>query len=63
MGKNNRKTAQKNSSPVQLNLAVDIGGSGLKAIYASPDGKIDSLFMEPEVIAVPKRMFEKSRKV
>ncbi|MBV6622648.1 MAG: ParM/StbA family protein [Rivularia sp. (in: Bacteria)] len=54
MGKNNRKTVQKNSTPVQLTLAADIGGSGLKAIYASADGKPGSLFMEPEVIAVPK---------
>ena len=50
----NKKIAPKNNTPVQLTLAVDIGGSGLKAIYKSADAQFGSLFMEPEVIAVPK---------
>lgn len=53
-----RKTAKKISAPVKLTLAADIGGSGLKAIYTGADGKLDSLFMEPEVIVVPKTAIE-----
>jgi hypothetical protein len=58
MSINNHKLHQKNASksntPVQLTLGADIGGSGLKAIYKSADAQLGSLFMEPEVITLPK---------
>jgi hypothetical protein len=50
----NQKNATKNNAPVQLILGADIGGSGLKAIYKNADVHSGSLFMEPEVIALPK---------
>lgn len=53
-----RKTAKKISAPVKLTLTADFGGSGLKAIYTGADGKLGSLFMEPEVIVVPKTAIE-----
>ncbi|MEM7727287.1 MAG: ParM/StbA family protein [Cyanobacteria bacterium P01_A01_bin.45] len=54
MVRSNRKSSRKNIAPTQLTVAVDIGGSGLKAIYMNAGGKLGSLFMEPEAIAVPK---------
>jgi hypothetical protein len=54
MSKNTRKQTQKNSNPIKLTLGADIGGSGLKAIYAGESGRMGSLFMEPEVIGIPK---------
>lgn len=53
-----RKTTKKISVPVKLTIAADFGGSGLKAIYTGADGKLGSLFMEPEVIVVPKTAIE-----
>ncbi len=49
-----KKITKKTIIPTQITIAADIGGSGLKVIYISESGKLGSLFMEPEVIAIPK---------
>lgn len=53
-----RINRKRRTNSVQLNIAADIGGSGLKAIYGGHDEKLESLFMEPEVISIPKTAIE-----